>query len=355
MTNPTTRRTDDGARLQSLSLGELLSAALPERAYLLDPLMKQGESLMLWAAPGVGKTMAALSVALAVAGGGKFLGWQAPAPRRVLYIDGEMALADLKDRLQALVGAIDGLATEAAGKNLRLLVRSHQDPKAVFPDIADTSHGGGQDQVYARARGMHADLVILDNFSVLAGVSDENDAAAMQPVLTFLLRMKQAGIATILVHHSGKSGEDYRGSSKIATTFEAIIGLKRNEGAASRHTAAFDLAFSKFRGRRNDTIVETTAWLETGDDGALRWRWKESEDAELSRLVSLVKSCRHATQADVAKALDVSTGKLSGLKNKAIARELIRQRDWDRCMEAARASAAGIDAFADPATDGDDF
>lgn len=352
MTQRNGRGADDGARLRSLSLGDLLSTDLPVRDYILDPLMKQGESLMLWAAPGVGKTMAALSIALAAAGGGKFLGWKAPHPFRVLYVDGEMALADLKDRLVVLKDAVEGLDVDAAAKNLRLLVRSHQDPEASFPDIATPE---GQQTIYARARGTKADLVILDNFSVLAGVDDENDAAAMTPVLTFLLRMKQAGIATILVHHSNKGGDSYRGSSKIATTFEAVVGLKANSGVASRHTAAFDLAFTKFRGRRNDTIVETSVWLEEADDGTLRWRWKESEDAVLGRVVALVKTCRYGRDADLAKALGVSTGKLSGLKNTAIARKLITAPDWKRCVEAARASESGLDAFPDVAeTDEDD-
>jgi hypothetical protein len=201
---------------------------------------------------------------------------------------------------------------------------------------------------------MKADLVILDNFSVLAGVSDENDAAAMQPVLTFLLRMKQAGIATVLVHHSGKNGADYRGSSKIATTFEAIVGLKPSTGVASRHTTAFDLAFTKFRGIRNDTIVETTVWLEKDAEGALHWRWKESEDAELSRLVSLVRSCNCRTQHDLAVAMGCSDGKLSGLKNKAIARDLIKMREWAQCMKAAAATADGLEAFAGPDAADDD-
>lgn len=324
---------DDNKHLRARSLGDLLNVPLPPRDYILDPLMKQGESLMLWAATGVGKTMVALSIALAAAGGGQFLGWRAPRPFKVLYIDGEMALADLQERLRLLLDAVGGIDVAAASKSLQIIARSDQHAEAPFPDIATDE---GQQTVYDAARAFKADLVILDNFSVLAGVSDENDAAAMQPVLAFLLRMKQAAIATLLVHHSGKSGEDYRGSSKIATTFEAIIGLKTNTGAASRNAAAFDLVFSKFRGKRNDTIVETTAWLEDGHNGTLTWLHKECEDAVLKRAVECVRSLRYPRQEEIAKALCVSTGKMSKLKTAAIALDLIAERDWNRCMEAAR-------------------
>lgn len=328
------RRADvgDDTRLRTRSLGQLLNAKLPPRDHILEPLMKEGESLMLWAATGVGKTMVALSMALAAAGGGQFLGWKAPRPFNVLYIDGEMALADLQERLQVLVDAVDRIDRDAASKNLRIMARSDQHPDAPFPDLATPE---GQQEVYSRAKGTHADLVILDNFSVLAGVSDENDAAAMHPVLTFLMRMKQAGIATLLVHHSGKSGEDYRGSSKIATTFETIMGLKAHTGAASRNATAFDLIFSKFRAKRNETIVDTTVWLDEGDGGGLTWRYKENEDAVLKRLVTLVRSCEYPTQADLAQVLNVSTGKLSQLKTKCLARGHIRTEEWKLCMAAA--------------------
>lgn len=345
MTNLTKRRAGVGAsRLRWLSLGELLAEDLPVRDYLLNPLIKQSESLMLWAAPGVGKTMAALSMALAVAGGGKFLDWQAPCPRPVLYVDGEMHIEDLRDRLTVLIEAVPGLDRVAALRNLRILARSFQEPEAPFPDLGTPD---GQQEIYARARSMRAELVILDNFSVLASVDDENDAAAMQPVLTFLLRMKQAGIATLLVHHSNKGGGDYRGSSKIATTFEAIIGLKPAAGVASRNPTAFELDFTKYRGLRNDTITQTTVWLAPDSNGVLRWQWKESEDATLSRLVTLVRSCEYATQKDLATAMAVSTGKLSGLKSVAIARGLISEREWQQCIEAARDQKVEFESLAE--------
>ncbi len=43
--------------------------------------------------------------------------------------------------------------------------------------------------------------------------------------LHVLLRMKSAGVATILVHHAGKGGANYRRSSKLDATFEVVAGL----------------------------------------------------------------------------------------------------------------------------------
>ena len=66
---------------------------------------------MVYAATGVGKSMFALSAALAIAGGGEFLGWK-PDERangagwRVLYIDGEMHVADIQERARMLMHAV---------------------------------------------------------------------------------------------------------------------------------------------------------------------------------------------------------------------------------------------------------
>ena len=120
-------------------------------------------------------------------------------------------------------------------------------PHAAFPAalggrgaVPGLGDAGRPERHCGGSRRTNATLIILDNFSTLAEVADENEASAMTPVLAFLLRLKQEGRARILVHHSGKSRETFRGSSKLATTFEVIIGLSRStdtEPAKGRHLA----------------------------------------------------------------------------------------------------------------------
>ena len=78
--------------------------------------------------------------------------------------------------------------------------------------------------------------MILDNFSTLGEVEDENAASSFNAIQQFLLQLKVQGVATMLVHHAGKSG-DFRGSSKLAATFETIIKLERL-GSTVEHGAA---------------------------------------------------------------------------------------------------------------------
>lgn len=74
--------------LKTLTLGDLLKEPFPKREFLITPWLRSGESALVYAAPGVGKSLFALSLALSVAGGGDFLDWNAPEKKRVLYVDG---------------------------------------------------------------------------------------------------------------------------------------------------------------------------------------------------------------------------------------------------------------------------
>jgi hypothetical protein len=331
-TNAATR-----APLRVVSMGDLLAHPFPQRDHLLFPWLREGESALLWAQTGIGKTMLAVTLALAVSGGGEFLGWRSGTPRPVLYLDGEMHAEDMRDRLRHLTGTVTGIDVEAAGKNLRVLSRQHQgDDANRFPDLASPE---GQDMILATARDCGAALVILDNFSTLAEVADENDAAAMSPVLSFLLRLKAAGIACILVHHSGKSGETFRGSSKLATTFEAIIGLKALDGHPTHSGAAFELTWGKFRGAPRDATRNAEVRL-VNEASGLRWDHRPARGEEAAALVEMVRSGRYRTQRELADALGWRPSKVTEIKQRAIREGRITGHEWKEQLEIAEPDAA---------------
>lgn len=287
--------------LKSVSLGDLLRADLPQREFLISPWLRQQESVLLWAAAGVGKTMFALTLALAMAGGGEVFGWQA-APRKVLIFDGEMPTDDLKARLVQLRGTISGFDPEEAARNLVVIARHGQDATAEFPDFGDvTQHAAIIDLILGYA----PDVVILDNLSTLATMDDENGAGETQHIVRFLARLKQAKTAVICVHHSNKNGSNFRGSSMLATTFEAIIGLTREAslGVLEEPTgAAFKVEFGKFRGKPGAATLPRVLSLEEAE-GGLRWAVRPPKDAELHALAELVRTGRYERADDLAAAL----------------------------------------------------
>ncbi|MBN9510671.1 MAG: AAA family ATPase [Alphaproteobacteria bacterium] len=334
--------------LRTLTLDQLFAHPFPDREHLVFPWLRQGESALLWAPVGLGKTMLSLTLALAVAGGGKVLGWEAHRPRSVLLVDGEMHAADLRDRLQMLAGTIEGCDMAAAGRNLRVLCRQMQDGDVKFPDLAesvvpDAGRKAGQDVILAVARQAQAELVILDNLTTLAGVEDENSAAALGPVVQFLLRVKQAGHACILVHHAGKSGTNFRGSSAIATTFETIIGLRRLEGHAVGDGVGFELCWEKYRGKPTAATRDATVTLEGDLEGVQRWTSKPAVRAEMDALLEAVRSGRYRTQRELAEALNMDPTKITRLKHRAQGQHLMAPKEWDEFMSGALMEDAQAD------------
>jgi AAA domain-containing protein len=161
------------------TLGELLDTPIPERQHILRPWLREHESCLLFAATGVGKSLFALTTALAVAGNGRFLGWRPDVKAdgtdwRVLYVDGEMHIGDIQQRARILMDAVPGISRTKAYNNLQLLARQQQDPAIDFPEITDTTKpGGGQERILQKVLDGGFDLLILDNFSTLGRVVDE--------------------------------------------------------------------------------------------------------------------------------------------------------------------------------------
>ncbi len=312
----------------------------------MDPWLRQGESAMLWAAPGTGKTLLTLTLAVMVAGGGAVLGWHSPKPRKVLLVDGEMSAEDLQERARWLIGTVEGIDPEAAAANLHLLSRNWQRPEVAFPDLGEREGGqgraSGQDQAVAEALRCGAELVLLDNFSTLVEVADENDAASMNATLAFLLRLKQLRIGCVLVHHSGKGGETYRGSSKLATTFEVIMGLKPLDSGATTAGAAFRVEWTKYRREPCEAVRSREVRLVKGQDGAPRWEATATIDDDMRRLLGAVESCAFGSQKAVAAHLEWDPSRVTRMKMAAVKAGLVTKEFWQGCLdEAPTAEASG--------------
>jgi KaiC/GvpD/RAD55 family RecA-like ATPase len=280
-----TRRRDSTLRMPTL--GQLLGATFKERRHLLAPWLREQESCMVYADTGVGKSLFALSAAIAVAGGGSFLGWSADTADkeggwRVLYIDGEMHIADVQERARSIMGAVEGIDQGRAADNLMFLPRQFQRAGAAFPLITDPD---GMKFILDLVHGEKLDLVILDNFSTLGEVEDENSAASFNAIQQFLLELKVHNVATMLVHHAGKSG-DFRGSSKLAATFETILRLDRVREKGEAGEAQFRVRWDKVRaGGPGKSVREIIAKLtQEGTAGEPEGAVWEYEAGDLSRL-----------------------------------------------------------------------
>lgn len=88
--------------LRPIGFNDFLNLNISPRQMLLHPILPERSLAMLYAPRGIGKSWLGLSIGLAVASGRPLLRWYAPKPKRVLYVDGEMPLVSLQERLRAI-------------------------------------------------------------------------------------------------------------------------------------------------------------------------------------------------------------------------------------------------------------
>lgn len=314
------------------TIGEILDHEFPPRGDLVAPWLKEGESALIYAAPGVGKSMFALSLGLAVAGGGKFLDWEAPKPYRVLFVDGEMPMDTIKERSELLLKALPGVDHSLIRENLHVFARQFQDASVTFPNLATPE---GQADLEKQAMGF--DLVILDNLSTLANVEDENASKAFQPIVGYLMRMKQLGQACILIHHSGKKSSTYRGSSMLATTFEVILGLEKLSGLKAAHGTAFQIKWDKLRAKPDERIKSWEVWLDED-----RWEFEAASSEDIDILLEALRSGKYLNQKELAQALKWDPSKVTRTKEKAIATGAINLRDWGASFGRAKDARSSV-------------
>jgi putative DNA primase/helicase len=289
--------------LVSLDMGQFLSMPIPERGYLLSPVLPvQGIGIM-YAPRGIGKTFAALSVAVAVASGGAVFNWRAPMPKRTLYVDGEMPATSMQSRLSALVSGMS--VPPHTLKNMALITPDLQ--PCPMPDLS-TAHGQALLEPFLK----DVDMVVLDNIATLCRTGKENESQSWQTMQAWLLDLRRRGITVLLIHHAGKSG-DQRGTSAREDIMDTVISLRRPREYSMAEGARFEVHLTKARGILGDDAKPFEANLVT-EGNALRWQIKELEDVELEELKRLLNE--GYSVRDCAEEMGKSKGAIQRLKKK---------------------------------------
>lgn len=302
-----------------VSASELSVLSVPPRETVVESWLLLPSLILIWALRGLGKTWLALELARAIATGEKFLAWAVPKARRVLYVDGEMPLTDLKERLAQLCATppalLDFLPSEMLfrdGQPLNLNSALHQ---ARIIELLDTLAGEGR----------APEVVIFDNLSSLAGGTDENSNSEIESLLRFLIGLRHRGLAVILIHHAKKGGEDQRGASRREDLLDTSVKLAPPDADGLPHEGArFVVTFTKTRGPRPKPDVLDVA-LDTGPDGRVAWTITNTtpEPAKWIRTLKAVADHPGETQAQIADRLGVSGSAVSQQLAKAREKELL--------------------------------
>ena len=295
--------------MQAVGINDFLNLDIPPREMLLNPILPERSLAMLYAPRGLGKSWLAISIGLAVARGAPLLRWSAPRQRNVLYVDGEMPLVSLQERLKAISVPF---GTDISNDRFRILA-------------ADQIEGGINLSSEDGQRSLEplledVDLVILDNLSTLASTTSESASDAWVPMQNWLLKLRRRGIAVLLVHHAGTNGRQ-RGTSRREDALDTVIALRRPEDYSPEQGARFEIHFEKLRNRVDaDGAVPFEARVENVGDG-IGWSASDLKPPLLIQAAELFGE--GMTVREVASALRISKSEAGRLRQQAIVERLL--------------------------------
>jgi len=242
---------------------ELMSLDLLPNDFVIRPILPIGGIALIYASPGAGKSMLTLSLALSAASGKNLMVWRIKSPKRVLYIDGEMLPDDARERIRNIVR---GHELFFDINNFRYLSLPMQ--KTSKLQSADFSAVDVQDLISNELEGI--DLLVLDNLSTLTKIQ-ENESCEWLKMQDWLLKLRGRGISVIVVHHSGKSG-DQRGTSRREDIMNTIISLKKVSDEEVSNDLTIKVEYVKCRGFYGEDSKSFMAKFINTDAGN-RWEY----------------------------------------------------------------------------------
>jgi hypothetical protein len=202
-----------GSRLRKFDVASMLATDPPPVPWLVEGLAARGCLTMLAGREGVGKSMLAVALGVCMASGGGRVGPLTCHGGPVLIVDAENGEHEAHRRVRGL-GLPEGMVGVFSWF------------ECVAGDLLNPQGITDLDDVLAE---MRPSLVVLDSFASLWR-GRENEAENVQPdldVLRNLLRRHDAG--GLLLHHQGKGGAEYRGSTAIGAACEITAGLGREK------------------------------------------------------------------------------------------------------------------------------
>jgi Bifunctional DNA primase/polymerase, N-terminal/AAA domain len=289
----------------SMSVNELALMDIPDRNAIVCEngavLFYEASINQILAWRGVGKTNFGLGLADAIAGGGQLLDFKTDKPRQVLYVDGELPLKQLQERVQERVQPHNRSKVQLLNPEMLTPVRGMNllDPRD-FDALRD---------LVERNR---TEVLVLDSQNQLMK-GDSNDPEFHEHRQEVLRALRWMGLCVIEMHHTGKSGLQ-RGISRNDDILDVQIHLKKVADWEAGDGLLFELGYEKVR----HAAALTSGYLVTLEDG----QWAKRATDEVKAAAELFQEGK--TEREVARALKCSNGKAHKLRNQAMKAGLLK-------------------------------
>lgn len=288
------------AVLTPMEIGKL---NLPKRAPVLGTWFLEGDLGFIYGPRGLGKTWLAMLMARAISDGKSIGPWTAPEARKVLYVDGEMAVDASLERAEQLRQGDDG----------NFLLLHHEPLFHLTGKVLNLTSLEAQMALTGACLAQEVKVLILDNISCLLTLKENESDAWGERVLPWLLELRRHHIAVVFVHHAGRNGL-MRGTSKREDAAFWSIKLSVAKDEHQREGASFIATFDKNRNATNEETPSLLWYFEPRPDGSVIPKWTPLTPMQifLGLIEDGLESC-----GDIAQEMSVSKATISRLAKKA--------------------------------------
>jgi len=285
------------------SVTELMTAEYAPIKEIWGKVITDQSLTMIYAPPKAGKTFFAWKLAHSIATGTKFLKWVC-TQSKVAIIDGEMSARDLAQRAIVL--------DESAPSRIRggqMLIITPDDTGGSMWNMANH-----HDQLKFDEATRGYQVVIFDNYLNCSFPENPRDdeIARWARIQPWLIRLRSAGKAVILIHHANKEGKA-EGTQRKENTMNNVIAI-RPIGRSSDSTR-MELVFERMRNLWGDDLSPIVIELINSSDGKMHWAWNEAEDDRIVKVRKML--AQRLPVAEIAKALNIDVWDAIELVDKA--------------------------------------
>lgn len=236
-------------------LNELKQGNVDEQQFFPDlgRMFSVGQISLLWGASNSGKSLVAQTIALALASGSPaFSIKNSSGPRRVMLIDGELTEEELRSRVEQLASDhIDFVEKNLLFSSMR--GASVENSNIISDDFAN--------ELCKTVRDNDIQVVIIDNLITLASAATYGN----DDLFALIRNIERNGAAVIIVHHSTKRGDAFKGPSNLGSKSQNIIQVD------GRDTLMAD----------EELEAELMDALDSTDGAVVRLRWQKCKTAPM--------------------------------------------------------------------------
>ena len=215
---------------------ELLATKLEPYPYLVRNFVVRDSVTLLHAEKGIGKSMFAYSIAVAVAADKQIdlcpgMWWVTPKKgHKVLYLDFENSKNQIANRLSKICQAYWGKEDDSAKRNLTIKYGNELPAENyAMPEHHATVLRWLEEAEHELSG--HIDLIVLDPYSRF--VNSRETTKTVADFTALCRKITERGTAILIVHHSNAEG-DVRGFREKRDQVCCAVSLLREDGAAAR-------------------------------------------------------------------------------------------------------------------------